>query len=268
MSLIPNIVCRRCKREFSPFRFKCPYCGEKRAREVRRAVPESDSAVRGTEAARRSAEDMRWQMLIGSGLIVCLVAAVIAIVSVSVNQRMELSRQASAEALAAAVESTTTSTAPPETDLDSATLIIPALENPPEETDGPFVTMVPAEESAAAEYAPAANAEATPVSVPTETPEPTPEPTPEATVTSITIFWYTQEIDVGFCDGHDTTYDLDAVTYPITDEAVEVTWTSSNENVATVNENGVVHIVGYYQQSCTITASAGGCSKTITIWVG
>ena len=89
MSLIPNTVCQRCHRKYPAVRSSCPYCGMKKAQTVRRSVPESDSAVRGTDAARRSRENVNFQMLISGILLVCIVAAVITIVSVNMSTRVQ-----------------------------------------------------------------------------------------------------------------------------------------------------------------------------------
>ena len=81
MSLIPNTTCRRCHRQYPSFRSRCPYCGTRKAREVRSAVPETDSAVPGTQASRSAAESLNMQMLIG--LVLLLAVIVLAIVLVS-----------------------------------------------------------------------------------------------------------------------------------------------------------------------------------------
>ena len=109
MSLIPNTVCRRCHREYPSIRGRCPYCGTKKPREVKRSMPESDSAVRGTEAARQAAESMNWQMLIGGVLLLCVIAAVIAIVSVNLSTKVsETEAIARAEAQEAQIAAETT----------------------------------------------------------------------------------------------------------------------------------------------------------------
>lgn len=99
MSIIPNTVCQRCHRKYPSIRSRCPYCGTKKPREVRRSMPESDSAVRGTKAARGSAENVNWQMLISGILLVCIIVAVIAIVSVNVKGRVDDSSTAQQEEL-------------------------------------------------------------------------------------------------------------------------------------------------------------------------
>ena len=66
MSIVPNTTCRRCHRQYPSFRSKCPYCGTKKAKEVRSAVPETDSVTPGTKASKSAVESMNLQMLIVS----------------------------------------------------------------------------------------------------------------------------------------------------------------------------------------------------------
>lgn len=102
-----------------------------------------------------------------------------------------------------------------------------------------------------------ADAEATPLTeitpVPTATAEPSPSPTP-ITVTSITII-YGSTTMADFTEGAGVQIDLDAQVYPA-DQSIEVTWTSSDESVATVDQDGVVTMIS--SGAATITASAGG----------
>ena len=209
MSILPNTVCSRCHREYPSIRSRCPYCGTKKPREVRRTIPESDSAVRGTEAARHAAENMNWQMLIGGILLVCVLAAVIAIVSVNMNSRI---------------------------DSDAS---IPAASMPEIE------------------------AETTAIPVPTATPTPTPSPTPG--ITSISITWWGQALPNGFMDYAGSQYQLEATPYPLTDDVV-VEWSSTDESCATVDQNGLVTIVGGWGTSCEIVATAGGFSASVPVW--
>lgn len=85
MSFIPNTTCRRCHRQYPSFRNRCPYCGTKKTREVRSAVPETDSAVPGTRASKAAAEALNMQMLIGGGLLLAVMVLAIVIVSSSVH---------------------------------------------------------------------------------------------------------------------------------------------------------------------------------------
>ena len=85
MSLIPNTTCRRCHRQYPSFRSRCPYCGTKKAREVRSAVPDTDSAVPGTQASRNAAEALNLQMLIGGGLLLAVIVLAIVLVSTRVG---------------------------------------------------------------------------------------------------------------------------------------------------------------------------------------
>ncbi len=200
MSLIPNTVCRRCHREYPVIRTRCPYCGTKKPQEVRSATPESDSAVSGTEASRRAAENVNWQMLIGGILLVCVIVAVIALVSVNVKTRVGEAEKAQQEAIEQI------------------------------------------------------QAETTAVPIPTATPTPSPTPTPPVTAVQIT---YQGREMVDFTESAGTQIDLDAAPYPLND-SVTISWTSSDDSVATVDENGLVTLVGASGSNCTVYATAGG----------
>ena len=215
MNLIPNTVCRRCHREYPVFRGKCPYCGTKKPREVKRSLPESDSAVRGTEAARQAAESVNWQMLIDGILLLCVIAAVIAIVSVNMGERVkETSSAAKAEEEIAQIA-----------------------------------------------------AETTAIPVPTAVPTPSPSPTP--TVTSISIYeqggGQVDGLDRGFMEPQGTQVQLVAQAYPLMED-VEVKWSSTDESCATVDQNGLVTIVGGYGTSCQIVASVGSVQASCPVW--
>lgn len=201
MSLIPNTTCQRCHRTYPSFRARCPHCGMKKPA-PQRPVPEADAAVKGTDAARRNAENMNWQMLIGGILLVCIIVAVIAIVSVNVKNHIE------------ETEPSTAVTAP-----DSALA---------------------------------------PTALPTPTAEPTPSPTPPPVVTSLTIT-YGSAVKDDFTESVGTSVDLDATPYPLGLD-VTVTWSSTDESVATVDQDGIVTIVG--TGACEIIAEAGGATAT------
>ena len=83
MGIVPNTTCRRCHRQYPSFRGRCPYCGTKKAKEIRSPVPETDSAVPGTQASKNASETLNLQMLIGTVLLVAVM--VIALVMVSFN---------------------------------------------------------------------------------------------------------------------------------------------------------------------------------------
>ena len=88
MSLLPNTTCRRCHRQYPSIRTRCPYCGTRKPREVRSAVPETDSAVPGTQAARNAAEAVNWQMLIGGVLLIAVFLVTIILVTVNVKDHV------------------------------------------------------------------------------------------------------------------------------------------------------------------------------------
>ena len=203
MSLIPNTTCQRCHRSYPSFRSRCPHCGMKKPA-VQRTIPEADTTVRGSDSARRQTEQVNWQMLIGGILLVCVIVAVIAIVSVNVKSHVD-------------------------------------------ET-------VPGSAVAAPEGALA------PTAIPTPTAAPTPSPTPPPVVTSLTIMYGTSTID-DFTEPVGTSVDLDATPYPLGLD-VTVTWSSTDESVATVDQDGIVTIVG--TGACEIIAEAGGSTATCT----
>ena len=89
MSILPDTTCERCGRHYPSNRLHCPYCGQEKPRDMRRSVPEADSAVRGTAASARAAESLNWQLLFGGILVVAVLAVVITIVSFGVGRTIE-----------------------------------------------------------------------------------------------------------------------------------------------------------------------------------
>lgn len=173
---------------------------------VQRTVPEADAVVKGSDAARRQAENLNWQMLIGGILLVCIIVAVIAIVSVNVKSHIDETIPGSAAA---------------------------------------------APDSAVA-----------PTAVPTPTAAPTPSPTPPPVVTSLTIMYGTNPIE-DFMEPIGTSIDLDATPYPLGLD-VTINWSSTDESVATVDQDGIVTIVG--TGTCEVIAEAGGWTSTCIVY--
>ena len=210
MSLIPQTTCRRCHRKYSALRPHCPYCRYKNEKQAARAVPESDSVVKGSEASRKAGEAISWQLLIGGILIVLVVVAMIAVISVDMSGRID--------------------------------------ETTPVGSDASL---------------PDVQVETTPV--PNPTPSPTPSPTPAPTVTSVQITFYGVD-EPGFMEGPGTEVPLEASWYPANIDAV-VEWSSSDDSVATVTEDGLVTVVGSSGQQCVIYATVGGVSDACDVWV-
>ena len=65
MSVIPKITCRRCGREYSGLRSRCPYCGTSRKKSAERIPLRTSSANAGTPAAEHAAVNTKWQLLFG-----------------------------------------------------------------------------------------------------------------------------------------------------------------------------------------------------------
>ena len=85
MSVIPKITCRRCGREYSGLRSRCPYCGTSRKKSAERIPLRTSSANAGTPAAEQAAVNTKWQLLFGGILLIAVVAAVIVLITVSLN---------------------------------------------------------------------------------------------------------------------------------------------------------------------------------------
>ena len=85
MSVIPKITCRRCGREYSGLRSRCPYCGTSRKKSAERIPLRTSSANAGTPAAEHAAVNTKWQLLCGGILLIAVVAAVIVLITVSLN---------------------------------------------------------------------------------------------------------------------------------------------------------------------------------------
>ena len=81
MSVIPKITCRRCGREYSGLRSRCPYCGTSRKKSAERIPLRTSSENAGTPAAEHAAVNTKWQLLFGGILLIAVVAAVIVLIT-------------------------------------------------------------------------------------------------------------------------------------------------------------------------------------------
>ena len=95
------------------------------------------------------------------------------------------------------------------------------------------------------------------------TPSPTPTPTPEPEITSIAIYFLGEE-NTGFVTKIGESVPLDARTFP-TDVVAEVTWTSNDTSVCTVDSTGLVTGVGV--GSTNVVASCGSHSAECLVIV-
>lgn len=170
MSFIPNITCRRCGRQFSGIRNRCPYCGTRRVRQSDRVPVPTPGMNPETNTAKRAVSNTKWQMIFGAILLAAVILAVIVLVSVSLNN---------------------------------------GAISPPSPTLPPVS------------------------STPATTPSPTPSPTPTPTVTSVVITYYGESI-TDFTTNVGSSTQLMASVFPL-DVTAEVTWSSSNEEVATLD---------------------------------
>lgn len=102
MGLIPTVTCRRCRREYSAIRSKCPYCGARKGTTARRPAPETTVREeedpypenrRSGQAPRRRPErgtsaNARAQMVIGLVILAAIIAGVIALISLNIEEEM------------------------------------------------------------------------------------------------------------------------------------------------------------------------------------
>ena len=100
----------------------------------------------------------------------------------------------------------------------------------------------------------------------TPTPTPTPMPTPTPTITSLTIKFNGSQV-TEFTSPSGNQVQLTAEAYPLLEngQQAEVTWTSSNEAVCTVDENGLVTGQGG-SGAATVTATCYGMTATCTVY--
>ena len=89
MSFIPHVICRRCGRQFSGLRARCPYCGTRRVRQSQRVPASSASTDPGSAAGERAESNARWQLIFGGILLLAVILAVVVLVSISLNSSTE-----------------------------------------------------------------------------------------------------------------------------------------------------------------------------------
>lgn len=98
--------------------------------------------------------------------------------------------------------------------------------------------------------------------IPTQTPEPTPIPTQAPLVNSVAITYNTYD-EPEFTASIGENVQLDCAFYPINNE-LTVTWSSTDEAVATVDQTGLVTVVGSGQ--CEIHAEVGGVADVCLVY--
>ena len=83
--IIPQITCRRCQRQYSALRGRCPYCGTRKTKQSQRTVANTASVKEGTAANTRAVSNSRWQFVFGVIVLVAVIATVIALISMSLG---------------------------------------------------------------------------------------------------------------------------------------------------------------------------------------
>ena len=126
MGIIPKVRCRRCHREFSGLRSKCPYCGTRKAASpTTRTAATAASTVKGSASNARANQNARYQMIFGTVIMCAVVLAVIVLISTSLKGGDE--NKGSSAGASPAVS--------PSADLISPATPTPAPTGTPEPTD-------------------------------------------------------------------------------------------------------------------------------------
>ena len=101
---------------------------------------------------------------------------------------------------------------------------------------------------------------------PTPSPSPTPTPTPTIPVTSVSIYYlndplkeFTQRIEWGDIQLKAEVFPVEALT------TAKVTWRSTDEEVITVDDTGLVHPVA--SGVAEVVAECGGVAASCKVWV-
>lgn len=142
MSVIPKIECRRCGREYSGLRSRCPYCGTTRVRAGDRVPPITSSENQGTPAAQRAEVNTRWQTIFGLLLLACVILAVVVLITISLADAKEINNS-SAQNLPTQDILPEESEAPEETsDVQPSESAEPAATTSPADTTGSDTTEV------------------------------------------------------------------------------------------------------------------------------
>ena len=124
-----------------------------------------------------------------------------------------------------------------------------------------LITVSLGDENPAATPTPLPTASTAPT--PSPTPPPTPPPPPTPGVTSITIT-YAGQLRTEFLVGVGNTTPMSAITYPMDIEA-SVTWSSSDESIFTVDDNGVC--TGVAEGKAMLYASCGAARSECVVYV-
>ena len=110
MGFLPQTTCRRCQRQYSALRSRCPHCGTRR-------TGESSHTQRTTGEVQQNAQsrnpNARWQMIFGAILLAAVIIAVIALVSISLTPKPEPSPEPTVEVTVTPPPATPTPTPTP-----------------------------------------------------------------------------------------------------------------------------------------------------------
>ena len=229
MGLLPTTTCRRCHKQYSELRGRCPYCGTRKVKEISRAAETTASTVKGTAAHARAESNAKWQLLFGGILLAVIILAVIAIISISLKGGSA-----------------------PDTAADPAASpsITPAAPSPDASPD------------ASADVSPDASTDVSADVTPTAS------PSPSAAVTSITFMTNGAALpfEDQFTMAAGSTIQLEISVFPVeAKDQVTPKWSSSDPGIAAVDQTGLV--TGAAPGWATLTVDCGGFTADCRVWV-
>ena len=83
--IVPQITCRKCQRQYSSLRGRCPHCGTKKAKQAARTATDTASVKAGTASRAKATSNAQWQLIFGVILLVAVIVSVIALISMSLG---------------------------------------------------------------------------------------------------------------------------------------------------------------------------------------
>ena len=77
MGIIPRVTCRRCGRQFSGVRNRCPYCGTEGSNRATAYRARLRARTPRPPAGQRASVNTRWQMMFGGILVAAVILALL-----------------------------------------------------------------------------------------------------------------------------------------------------------------------------------------------
>lgn len=259
MGFIPQILCRHCGNKYLGIYNRCPHCGTRRVKQSGRAAATTTAASKGSAANARLNINAQWQFIFGCVLVVAVIAAVIILITASLGggQRIDIEGNVTWQLDAGDTQPETITVNLTAGGKTVESLAVSADKNGEwkysfdkldkyDEDDNEIKYAVSANAISGKEISAAGYN----LLITTEQPEPVvpdepdePEVPVNTNIHSVIINFLGSDVGDEFSMTPDEDIDLDAVAYPV-DEVCTVMWKSTNEDICTVDADGVVTPVG------------------------